>query len=93
MIPSIKNSQAFQFDNERYLNIIAEEKNEEIHNKLRDEYRKFISLVDTMDNSVDGMGELGAVNFDYQNQLRKDLEQVRANFEILIKESLQSRQQ
>jgi hypothetical protein len=93
MIPSIKNSQAFKFDNDRYLNIIAEEKDQEAQEKLRIEYRKFLSLVDTMDRSVGGMGELGAVNFDYQIQLRTDIEQVRANFETLIKENLQNRQQ
>ena len=93
MIPSIKNSQAFKFDNERYLNIIAEEKDQTAQDKLRIEYKKFLSLVDTMDNSVGGMGELGAVNFDYQIQLRKDLEQIRANFEALIKENLRNRQQ
>jgi hypothetical protein len=92
MIPSIKNSDSFKFDNSRYLSFINEETNEEIKKDLQDQYKKFISLVNTMDKSVDIMGE-ASVNFDYQNQLRKEIEKIRVSFENLITVSLQKRQQ
>ena len=93
MIPSIKNSQAFKFDNTRYLSIISDEQDQSVKEKLTETYKQFISLVDSIDRTVDGMGELGAVNFDYQVQQRQELERVRVKFEEIIKDSLRNNQQ
>ena len=93
MIPSIKNSQAFKFDNARYLSIISDEQDQSVKEKLTETYKQFISLVDSIDRTVDGMGELGAVNFDYQVQQRQELERVRVKFEEIIKDSLRNNQQ
>jgi hypothetical protein len=93
MTPSIKNSQGFKFDNARYLSIISEEKNPDVKDKLTETYKEFISIVDTIDRTVDGMGELGAVNYDYQVEQRQRLEKVRLRFEEVIKEALRTRQQ
>ena len=93
MIPSIKNSQGFKFDNARYLSIISDESDPDVKNKLTETYKEFISIVESIDRTVDGMGELGSVNYDYQVEQRQRLEKIRVRFEDIIKEALRTRQQ